>query len=333
MNAVFADRRILVTGGAGFIGSNLVDHLLGQGAEVTVLDNFSTGKRENLTRASQAAGFRLVEGDIRDFDACEEAMRSVDAVVHLAALGSVPRSIKDPVSSVAVNVSGCVNVFFAAVRAGIERVVYASSSSVYGDSAELPKTEPRTGRPLSPYALTKAVDEAFADNFHRIYGLNTIGLRFFNVFGPRQDPAGAYAAVIPKFAAALLRHERPVINGDGSYSRDFTYIDNVLQAVSLCLQARDDSALNQVYNVACGAKVTLNKLFASLKRELSKLDPGIGGIEPVYGSVRAGDIPHSLADIGKARRCLGYEPRFSAAEGIALAARWYAEKFGVTPAN
>ena len=333
MNAVFADRRILVTGGAGFIGSNLADHLLAQGAEVTVLDNFSTGKRENLAQAAKSAGFRLVEGDIRDFEVCMEAMRGVDAVVHLAALGSVPRSIKDPVSSVAVNVSGSVNVFFAAAQSGIGRVVYASSSSVYGDSAELPKVEEHTGRPLSPYALTKAVDEAFADNFHAVYGLNTIGLRFFNVFGRRQDPDGAYAAVIPKFAAALLRHERPIINGDGSYSRDFTYIDNVLLAVTACLRTSDGAALDQVYNVACGARVSLNELFAALRRELSEIDPVIGGIEPVYGAVRAGDIPHSLADIGKARRLLGYEPRFTAAEGIALAARWYAEKFGVTPAN
>ena len=253
------------------------------------------------------------------------AVASAELVVHLAALGSVPRSIRDPGSTVAVNVGGFVNVLFAAAQAGIARVVYASSSSVYGDAAELPKVESRTGKPLSPYALSKATDELFAENFHTVYGLNTIGLRFFNVFGRRQDPAGAYAAVIPRFAAALLRHERPVINGDGSFSRDFTYVDNVIQAVCRSLLTADPAAVNQVYNVACGSRVTLNELFAHLRKALAELDPEIAAVEPVYGAPRAGDIPHSLADIGKIRRLLGYEPRIDAETGIALAARWYAE--------
>ncbi|MCI5780027.1 MAG: NAD-dependent epimerase/dehydratase family protein [Lentisphaeria bacterium] len=325
MYEAIAGTRILITGGAGFIGSNLTDFLLGLGGKVTVLDNFSTGRRENLRAAAAHPGFRLIEGDIRDPETCAAAAAGTDLAVHLAALGSVPRSIQDPCASTAVNVGGFVNVLFSAVRAGVTRVIYASSSSVYGDDPQLPKIESRTGRPLSPYALTKTADEWFAENFRAVYALDSIGLRFFNVFGRRQDPDGAYAAVIPRFAAALLRHTPPVINGDGSYSRDFTYVDNVLHAVALALCVTDPAAVNQVYNVACGARVTLNELCAVLRDELGRFDAAITGIEPVHGAVRAGDIPHSLADIGKARRLLGYEPRFDVRRGLALAARWYAE--------
>lgn len=319
----FSGRRILVTGGAGFIGSNLTDFLLAQGAVVTVLDNFATGKRENLIDACRQQNFRLLTGDIRDRDMCAAAVAGMDMVVHLAALGSVPRSIKDPVTVAEVNVSGFVNVLFSAVQAGVKRVVYASSSSVYGDAAGLPKVEERTGRALSPYALSKAVDELFAENFHRVYGLDTVGLRFFNVFGRRQDPDGAYAAVIPKFAAAMLKHCSPQINGDGSYSRDFTFVDNVLQVIAKALAVSDGAALNQVYNVACGEQLTLNGLFAMLKDSLSSFDPEIANVFPVYGAVRAGDIPHSLADISKAEKLLAYHPEISAAEGIRMTAEWY----------
>lgn len=318
-------RRILVTGGAGFIGSNLTDHLLAKGAEVTVLDNFATGRKENLADAAGCAGFRLLTGDIRDMKACEEAVAGMDMIVHLAALGSVPRSIKDPGTVTGVNISGFVNILFCAVQAGVKRVVYASSSSVYGDSPKLPKVEENTGNPLSPYALTKAVDELFADNFHRVYGIDTIGLRFFNVFGRRQDPKGAYAAVIPKFAASLLQHHSPQINGDGSFSRDFTHVDNVMQAISKALITENSAALNQVYNVACGGRVSLNELFSMLKKELSLFDPEIADILPVYGAMRAGDIPHSLADVSKAGKLLGYTPEVSVESGIRQTSRWYFE--------
>lgn len=315
--------KILVTGGAGFIGSNLTDFLLEQQAQITVLDNFSTGKKENLASAEKYENFTLIEGDIRDPQCCIRAVTGMKYIVHLAALGSVPRSIKDPATSVAVNVSGFVNILDAARKCGVEKVIFASSSSVYGDAPDLPKVEEKTGKPLSPYALTKAVDELFAENFHRVYGLNSVGLRFFNVFGRRQDPNGAYAAVIPRFAAALLRHQSPVINGDGSFSRDFTYVDNVVQAVCRALETENPDAMNRNYNVACGARMTLNELFEALRFNLAVFDPEIAEIAPEYGSLRAGDIPHSLADIEKAVKLLGYAPEFSAAQGIAETAKWY----------
>lgn len=315
--------KILVTGGAGFIGSNLTDFLLKQQAQVTVLDNFSTGKKENLSDAEKSDKFTLIEGDIRDPECCLQAAKGMKYIVHLAALGSVPRSIKDPATSVAVNVAGFVNILAAAQQCGADKVVYASSSSVYGDAPDLPKVESHTGKPLSPYALTKAVDELFAENFHRVYGLDSVGLRFFNVFGRRQDPQGAYAAVIPKFAAALLQHSAPVINGDGSFSRDFTYVDNVLQAIALAVATENREAVNQVYNVACGGRMTLTELFESLRQHLAVFDPEIAGVVPQYGTERAGDIPHSLADISKAVQLLGYKPEFSAAQGIAETAKWY----------
>ena len=317
--------RILVTGGAGFIGSNLVEALLADGHQVTVLDNFATGKRENLAPFAGNPGFCLIEGDIRDLAICRKAVDGQDFVLHQAALGSVPRSIKDPMTSTEVNVSGFANMLFAAQEAKIKRFVYASSSSTYGDSAELPKVEERIGRPLSPYAITKYVNELYADNFHRLYGIDCIGLRYFNVFGRRQNPFGAYAAVIPKFVISLLRHERPVINGDGTYSRDFTYIDNVIQANQRAMLATRPEALNQVYNVACGEQTNLNELFAILRDNLTRFDPAIASITPEYGPVRVGDVPHSLASIDKIQRLLGYQPLFTTRQGLDAATQWYYE--------
>ena len=316
-------KRILVTGGAGFIGSNLTDALLDSGYEVRVIDNFSTGKRENIDHLTGNPLFTLIEGDIRNIDDCRRAVENVDAVFHEAALGSVPRSIKTPELSTAVNVSGFVNMLTAAKDAGIKRFIYASSSSVYGDCTDSPKVEDRIGTPLSPYALTKSVNEQFAANFSRIYGMECIGLRYFNVFGRRQDPEGAYAAVIPKFAAALLNHSAPVINGDGSYSRDFTYIDDVIQANILALKAALPAALNTVYNVACGNETTLNELFDYLKAELTVFDPEISGIDAIHGEVRAGDIPHSKADISRISALLGYKPEYTVKTGLQKTAKWY----------
>ena len=323
MNKQVKNSRILVTGGAGFIGSNLVEVLLQQENEVIVLDNFSTGRQENLESFKDHKNFRLITGDIRVMDDCRKAVDGVDYILHQAALGSVPRSVKDPMTSTHVNILGFVNMLFAAQEAKVKRFVYASSSSVYGDSPVLPKVEAQTGMPLSPYAITKSVNEMYAKNFHDLYGIDTVGLRYFNVFGRRQDPYGAYAAVIPRFASALLKHESPVINGDGSYSRDFTYIENVVQANQCALLADDPSALNQAYNIACGDQITLLQLFDMLKQNLQRFDAAIAGIEPVFGAIRPGDIPHSLADISKARRYLNYDPEWNVEQGIAQAAEWY----------
>ncbi len=317
--------RVLVTGGAGFIGSNLVERLLAQSNEVVVLDNFATGKMENLVPFVGHKAFKLIVGDIRNLDDCRKAVDGVEFVLHEAALGSVPRSVKDPMTTTAVNILGFVNMLYAAQEAKVKRFVYAASSSTYGDSKTLPKVEDKIGNPLSPYAITKYVDELYAGNFHNLYGIDTVGLRYFNVFGRRQDPFGAYAAVIPKFVMSLMKHESPVINGDGSYSRDFTYVDNVIQANELALLAEKTEAVNQVYNVAFGERTTLNELFAYLKENLSAFDPAIGNIEPRYGSNRAGDIPHSLACIDKAKTLLGYAPRFSVKAGLQQATQWYFE--------
>ncbi len=315
--------RVLVTGGAGFIGSNLVERLLAQDNEVVVLDNFMTGKMTNLFPFSANRNFKLVVGDIRNLTDCRNAVDGVDYVLHEAALGSVPRSIKDPMTSTEVNISGFVNMLFAAQEAKVKRFAYAASSSTYGDSKTLPKVEDKIGKPLSPYAITKYVDELFAENFGKLYGVETIGLRYFNVFGRRQDPYGAYAAVIPKFVMSLMKHESPVINGDGSYSRDFTYIDNVVQANQLALLADNPEAVNQVYNVAFGERTTLNELFAYLREDLSVFDAEIAKVTPQYGPNRAGDIPHSLACIDKAKNLLGYAPEFSVKQGLKLASEWY----------
>jgi UDP-N-acetylglucosamine 4-epimerase len=315
--------RILVTGGAGFIGSNLCEYLLDMGCEVVCLDNFSTGKEGNLAAFADHSRFKLVVGDIRNIEDCRKACEGADYVLHQAALGSVPRSLKDPITSNEVNVSGFLNMLTAARDAKVKRFVYAASSSTYGDSEKLPKIEEVIGRPLSPYAVTKYVNELYADVFARAYGLECIGLRYFNVFGRRQDPNGAYAAVIPKFVMQLMRRESPVINGDGGYSRDFTYIDNVIQANYLALTTQNSEALNTVYNVAFGERTTLNELVGSLKEYLSAFDAEIAKIEVVYGSERVGDIPHSLASIDKAKRLLGYNPQFSFRQGLKEAVAWY----------
>lgn len=325
MKRQVCDSRILVTGGAGFIGSNLVETLLRQNNRVVVLDNFMTGKRENLAPFADDPNFTLIEGDIRDIDMCRKAVDGVDFVLHEAALGSVPRSVKDPMTSTAVNIFGFVNMLFAAQEAKVKRFVYASSSSVYGDSPVLPKVEDRIGKPLSPYAITKYVDELFADNFSKLYGIETIGLRYFNVFGPRQDPKGAYAAVIPKFVMSLMKHESPVINGDGSYSRDFTYVENVIQANQLALLTDRPEAINTAYNVAFGDRTTLNELVGYLREYLARFDPEIAKVEPVYGPNRAGDIPHSLASIDKAKNRLGYAPEISVSDGLKKSVKWYFE--------
>jgi UDP-N-acetylglucosamine 4-epimerase len=325
MKKCLENTRILITGGAGFIGSNLVEKLLSQNNDIVVLDNFMTGKRKNLIPFMDNSRFKLIEGDIRDMVACRCAVDGVDYVLHEAALGSVPRSIKDPMTSTEVNISGFVNMLYAAQEAKVKRFVYAASSSTYGDSQTLPKVEDVIGKPLSPYAITKYVNELFAENFSKFYGLETIGLRYFNVFGRRQDPYGAYAAVIPKFAMSMIKHESPVINGDGNYSRDFTYVDNVIQANQLALLANSPEAVNQVYNVAFGKRTSLNELFAYLRECLAEFDAEIAKVEPQYGPNRAGDIPHSLADIGKARTLLDYAPEFSVKQGLKEAAKWYYE--------
>ena len=319
---------ILVTGGAGFIGSNMSEALLAGGCRVTVLDNFSTGKEENLATMKADPRFRLIRGDIRDLETCRSAVQGVDFVLHEAALGSVPRSVKDPMTTTAVNILGFVNMLYASQEAKIRRFVYAASSAAYGDSAALPKVEDSIGRPLSPYAITKYVNELYAGNFHDLYGIDTIGLRYFNVFGPRQDPDSPYAAVIPRFASAMLRGNRPVIHGDGTHSRDFTYIDNVIQANLLALVAEKPEAVNQVYNIACGRRTTLNELFQYLRGALSAYDPRIGALTPEYGPERPGDIPHSLASIERAERLLGYKADCGVREGLEHAAGWYYRHLG-----
>ena len=323
MERLLRNSSVLVTGGAGFIGSNLTESLLDAGNEVVCLDNFSTGKRKNIETFLSNPKFKLIEGDIRNYDDCVKAVDRIEFVFHEAALGSVPRSIKDPVTSTDVNIGGFVKILFASIEAGVKRFIYAASSSTYGDHPDLPKVEDKIGSPLSPYAITKYVDELYADNFAKTYGIEIIGLRYFNVFGRRQDPDGAYAAVIPKFVKTLMQHERPVINGDGSVSRDFTYIDNVIQANHLSALVGDTNALNQVYNVAHGERTTLNQLYRMIRDKASEFDNSIADIEPEYGPFREGDIPHSLASIDKAKRLLGYRPTHNVEEGLEEAVGWY----------
>ena len=317
------DKKALVTGGAGFIGSNLCEALLQNGAKVTCLDNFATGKRKNIEPFLQNENFTLIEGDIRDLDTCHQACANQDFVLHQAALGSVPRSINDPITSNEVNVGGFLKILVAAKDASVKRFVYAASSSTYGDSASLPKVEDVIGKPLSPYAITKYVDELYADVFKRTYDFDTIGLRYFNVFGRRQDPAGAYAAVIPKFVMQLMAHESPTINGGGEYSRDFTYIDNVVLMNLLALTSENTEAQNQVYNTAFGERTTLNDLVKYLKEYLSEFDPKIADVDLKYGDYRKGDVPHSLASIDKAKKLLNYNPQFSMKDGLKEAVSWY----------
>lgn len=319
---------VLVTGGAGFIGSHVCDALVARGTPVRCLDNFATSKAANLAQLQGSNDFTLVEGDIRSVDDCRRAMEGVSAVVHLAALGSVPRSIADPLATHATNLTGFINVLEAARNAGIQRFVYASSSSVYGDSKELPKREAVIGEPLSPYAVTKAGNEAYARLYHRLHGMSTVGLRFFNVFGERQDPEGPYAAAIPKFIRSLLRHERPLIHGDGLQSRDFTYVANAVQAVAGALDATDPRCEGAVFNVAYGSRTTLLQLAEGLRAVLAGIDPAIGTIAPEHGPERAGDIRDSLADIGLAREVLGYAPAFDLVAGLQRAVHWYAQHWG-----
>lgn len=325
MNRIIENKRILVTGGAGFIGSSLVDALLSQGNEVVCLDNFSTGKRENIAPFMSNKAFTLIEGDIRNLDTCRKAVDGVNVVFHEAALGSVPRSIADPITTNDVNISGFLNMLVATRDAKIPRFVFAASSSTYGDSKELPKVEDKIGRPLSPYAITKYVNELYADVFGRTYGIETVGLRYFNVYGPKQDPNGAYAAVIPKFINLLVNGKQPIIFGDGLQSRDFTYISNVIQANQLAALAGSDAA-GQVFNVACGETTTLTELTNLLITNLAKFEPSIADIKPIYGDVRVGDILHSLASIDKAKNMLGYNPTVKIAEGIKNTTDWFYKK-------
>lgn len=321
-----ANKKVLVTGGAGFIGSNLCEALLDLEAQVVCLDNFATGHRHNIEEFFANARFTLIEGDIRNLETCQRACEDVDFVLHEAALGSVPRSINDPITSNEVNVSGFLNMLVAARDKGVKRFIYAASSSTYGDSTELPKVEERIGRPLSPYAVTKYVNELYADVFHKTYGLDTIGLRYFNVFGRRQDPNGAYAAVIPLFIKKLMNHESPVINGDGSYSRDFTYIDNVILMNLLCLTTANKGALNQVYNTAGGERTTLLELTELLKKHLGKFDQSVKDIPIKYGPERSGDVPHSMAALKKAYKYLHYESHFGLDFGLGLYINWIFSK-------
>ena len=314
---------ILITGAAGFIGSNLTEHFLSQGHTIRCLDNFATGHRYNIESFLENERYELMEGDIRNPEDCRRAVEGMDYVLHQAALGSVPRSIKDPVTTNDVNISGFLNMLVAARDAGIKRFVYAASSSTYGDSESLPKVEEVIGKPLSPYAITKYVNELYADIFSKTYGMETIGLRYFNVFGRRQDPNGAYAAVIPLFVKQFMNHQSPIINGAGDYSRDFTYIDNVIQMNELAMLTTNPDAVNTVYNTAVGDRTTLNELVSLLRETLSEYDAAIADVEIKHGPNRAGDIPHSLASIEKAEKLLGYVPSHGIKKGLEEAVKWY----------
>ena len=323
-------KKWLITGVAGFIGSNLLEELLNLGQTVVGLDNFSTGKKENLNDvqnqvpADKWGNFHFLKADIRNLKDCLNACEGIDYVLHQAALGSVPRSIDDPIRTNQSNIDGFLNMLVAARDCSVKRFVYAASSSTYGDHPDLPKMEDKIGRPLSPYAVTKYVNELYADVFSRTYGLEMIGLRYFNVFGKRQDPQGAYAAVIPKWIGALLKNERPIIFGDGETSRDFCYIDNAVQANILSATTENQEAVNKVYNVAYGERTTLNQLFQLIKKDLMPFESGIEGIEPEYGPFRKGDVRHSLADIRRAGNLLGYEPKYSVKSGMKETVGWFA---------
>lgn len=319
----------LVTGAAGFIGSNLVEALLAQDQKVIGLDNFSTGKKSNLEQVQRLVSkpqwkqFGFVSGDLANLDTCREVCQGVDYVLHQAALGSVPRSIADPLNSNASNITGFLHMLVAARDAKVKRMIYASSSAIYGDHPGLPKVENRIGRPLSPYAVTKYVNELYADVFGRCYAIETIGLRYFNVFGPRQDPDGPYAAVIPRWIAAMIQNQPVEINGDGKTSRDFCYVANVVQANLLAATARAPGAANQVYNVAMHERTTLNELFELLRERLAPHHPHLEETQPVYRDFRPGDVRHSLADIRKARRLIGFAPTHRIGQGLDAALEWY----------
>jgi UDP-N-acetylglucosamine 4-epimerase len=326
-------RTWLVTGLAGFIGSNLLERLLELGQKVKGLDSFATGHAANLEDVRQSvgeeawAGFTMIEGDIADPDTCAAACQGVDAVLHQAALGSVPRSIEHPLDTNESNITGFVNMLEAARKAGATSFVYASSSSIYGDHPDLPKREDKTGEPLSPYALTKSVNEQYARVYNRVYGFKATGLRYFNIFGRRQDPEGAYAAVIPKWFAALLTGGTVHVNGDGETSRDFCYIENVIQA-NLQAAMAPKSGRGEAYNIAFGERITLNELFAEIRDLVASRRPELAGAEPVYRDFRPGDVRHSLADISKARELIGYDPGYSVHDGLRLAAQWYMDRLG-----
>ena len=331
--------KLLITGGAGFIGSNLCEYFVQKNYEVVCLDNLSTGFIHNIQPLLAFQNFKFIKGDIRDMDTCRRAVQGCDIVLHEAALGSVPRSVDDPITTNTTNINGFLNMLVAARDEGVKRFVYAASSSTYGDSRELPKIEHNIGRPLSPYAITKFVNELYANVFTSLYGIETIGLRYFNVFGRRQDPNGAYAAVIPLWVKALIKYESPFINGDGTFSRDFTYIDNVIYANELAITISHDeiirrastynldlptnAAIDLVFNVAYGSNTTLNELFYCLRNNLAKYDSKIAGVEPIYRNHRIGDIPHSQASIIKAQRILGYIPKYSPIQGFEYACEWY----------
>ena len=316
-------RKILVTGGAGFIGSNLCEELVKKGNYVVCLDNFSTGRIENIQGLLDNNRFKLIEGDIRNLDTCLKAVNGVDVVFHEAALGSIPRSIDDPITTNAVNISGFLNMLVAAKNAKIDRFIFAASSSAYGDNETIPKVEDTIGKPLSPYALTKYVDELYAHVFSITYGLKYIGIRYFNVFGRRQDPNSAYAAVIPLFIKKLLKHEQPIINGDGSNSRDFTYIDNIIHINMLALETLSPKAFNQIYNGAGGENTSVLELEQLITKNLSVYDNCIDCIVPIFGPNRIGDIKHSKASISKAKELLGYTPVCTFEDGLKKTIFWY----------
>ena len=320
-------KTILVTGAAGFIGSNLCEYLLEVGAQVRALDNFATGHNHNIENLLNYENFNFIKGDIRDLATCQEACQGVDFVLHQAALGSVPRSIEDPINTNTANIDGFLNMLVASKDQAVKRFVYAASSSTYGDSKSLPKVEDKIGNPLSPYAITKYVNELYAQNFKLTYDLDTVGLRYFNVFGRKQDPNGAYAAVIPKFVIQLMKHESPTINGDGTYSRDFTYIDNVIQMNVLAITTDNEKALNQIYNTAVGDRTTIMQMAELLKTYLSKYDPKIIDVDIKNGPNRKGDVPHSLASIEKAQGLLSYQPTHEFKEGLKEAVQWYWENY------
>ncbi|MDD2200091.1 MAG: SDR family oxidoreductase [Bacteroidales bacterium] len=321
--AILTNKRVLVTGGAGFIGSNIIDKLIKQDNEIVCVDNLATGKIENISEYLKLNNFEFVEGDIRNFETCKKAVKNIDVILHQAALGSVPRSINDPKTTNDVNIGGFINMLVAAKEQGVKRFVYAASSSTYGDNKDLPKIEDNIGKPLSPYAITKYVNELYAEIFSKLYGLETIGLRYFNVFGRRQDPYGAYAAVFPLFIKLLLKGEAPIINGDGNQSRDFTYIDNVIQANELAATTQNQKALNTVFNIAYGESNSLNNLTQELIAQLTKFKPEVSKIKPLHGPERQGDIKHSLASINKAKELLGYNPKYDVHKGLEQAIEWY----------
>ena len=317
------NKQVLVTGGAGFIGSNLCENLLEHGNKVTCMDNFLTGKKSNIAHLIRHGNFTLLEGDIRNPHDCNKATDGIEIVLHQAALGSVPRSINDPLTTNEININGFLNMLYASKEQGVKRFVYAASSSTYGDSKELPKKEEVIGMPLSPYAVTKYVNELYAHVFSNLYGIETIGLRYFNVFGRKQDPNGAYAAAIPKFIKAFMNHESPKINGDGSQTRDFTYIDNVIQANHLAGSTQNKDALSKVFNIACGDQSILIDLVENLRLLLSNFDSKIASVKITHGPERVGDVKHSLASIEKAQTLLNYQPTHNVSKGLNEAIEWY----------